>query len=173
MDSAAANPPKRAKLQSLRARLPYISGRGLSALLKLAKHEPLPDVYGRASMQRARDDVAFTSTPYGKLHQTIRLPATAGGEVTVEIQTPCAMLAAASKVSGAFSALLKETATACPPSIQRPWRTAIYFDEVLPGNALAHKHARKMWACYWSVLEWGGGVLAHEVDASHARVACR
>ena len=41
-----------------------------------------------------------------------------------------------------------------PCSADRPWSLVIYSDEIVPGNALAFQHRRKLWAIYVSFLEF-------------------
>ena len=69
-----------------------MSHRALVAILKAAAAEPLPELGSRRDIGRARDEVVRTETPYGPLHQTIAVELTAGGELTLEIQHPVAML---------------------------------------------------------------------------------
>ena len=40
-----------------------------------------------------------------------------------------------------------------PSSPSKPWRLALYADEVVPGNQLAIVNARKIWVSYFSFLE--------------------
>ena len=57
----------------------------------------------------------------------------------------------------------------CPPTPARPWNMILYIGEILSGNQLAYKSARKMWCCYWSVLEFGSAALSHEELTNNER----
>ena len=155
-------PAKLVRLQALRDRLPYISQKALAAVLRIAQKEPLP-AGRRNDFRDARDSVASTPTPYGPICQVLRLPSADGGtDILVEIQHPFAMFYHACKTSHALSALVKRCALARPPNLATPWNMIIYTDEITPGNPMAYKNPRKLWAIYWSILEWGPAVLSDE-----------
>ena len=162
-----ARPAKLAKLQSLRQRLKQLSQSALAAVLKVAQVEPLPDAASARTIRDARDEAVRQADVYGSLHQTVDVPLTTqhGGlpaNMQLEIAAPQATLREAARQSAALSALIAHAVATAPPSIERPWRIMLYMDEILPGNQLAHKHARKLWTCYWSFIEFGGAALAHE-----------
>jgi hypothetical protein len=101
-------------------------------------------------------------TPYGALHQTITV-AGIDDPVQLEVQHPLAMLYHCCTLHNSFSKFIGQVAAARPPTIDKPWRLILYTDEVLPGNQLGYKSARKFWAVYWSILEFGSSVLSDEV----------
>lgn len=159
----ADRPAKRARLIDLRSRLPYCSQSALSALLRIAASEELPDSSSRAFIRSARDSASTVATPYGPVHQELALETTTGGELKLELQAPFASFWWACNISSQLSALLKRNHDATPSTIEKPWRLLLYCDEVLPGNQLAYKSERKFWAFYWSLLELGPAALADEV----------
>ena len=159
MASSEGRAAKYAKLQSLRQRLPFISQSALAEVLKANQAQPLPDAASRRTIGRARDFSAAQPTPYGQMHKQIALPRVTGEPLLLEVQNPFATLWMACKHSAAFSGVVRRAA---PPSKDTPWRVVLYLDEVLPGNQLAYKSTRKLMACYWSVLDFGGAALAHE-----------
>ena len=162
-ESAMADRPgKIAKLQSLRSRLPYVSQSALSAILQLAAQEELPGSCSRKDVRRARDDTVKELTPYGSLHQTITLPASGGATVDIEVQHPFAMLWYSCARSKCFSDLIARTLASNPSTVDAPWQLVLYADEILPGNQLAYKNARKMWGIYWTILTLGSAVLSDE-----------
>jgi hypothetical protein len=167
----ADRPAKLARLQSIRSRLPFISQSALSALLQLAANEPIPDASSRSDIRAARDMSVSQGTPYGALHQTITVDGI-DGPVQLEVQHPLAMLYHCCTLSKSFSTFIGQLAAARPPTIDRPWRLILYTDEVLPGNQLGYKGARKFWAVYWSIYEFGSSVLSDEVGAQslHTRL---
>ena len=158
----AGREAKRARLLDLRTRLPYCSHSALAALLRIAETEELPVGSSRQDIAAARDSVTDVDTPYGKLHQQLKIPSTSGNELTLEIQAPFPSLWQACRVSAAFSAMLQRMHAAKPSSLEEPWKLVLYCDEVLPGNQLGYKSARKFWAFYWSILEFGSATLSNE-----------
>jgi hypothetical protein len=154
-------PLKLARLQSLRSRLPFISQSALAQVLKEAELAPLPKACRRADIRDARNAVAKIATPYGPVHQQVVFDG-ASGPISSEIQHPFAILYHSCLSSKPMSDLIRRLATAMPPSIHAPWSIIFYTDEVLPGNQLAYRSSRKMWAVYWSVLEFGSAVLSDE-----------
>ena len=155
-------PAKLARLQSLRDRLPYISQSALASVLHIARTEELPTGSSRKDVREARNSSARVLTPYGALHQELKLQAATGEPVAVEIAHPCAMLYHMCSVSASLSSLILRTAEHTPPTLPQPWHVVMYCDEILPGNQLAYKGARKMWGVYWSVLEFGAANLSDE-----------
>ena len=153
----AARAEKSNRIGALRARMPHMSQAAYSAMLEAGKNGELDGLHGalrRAEVRRSRDAVSQTQTIYGALHQEIQL----SDDLTMEVCAPAAMLAHASTL-GPIRRLL-ERALASTES--RRLNLILYADEVTPGNNLAHKHARKTWAWYWSVQEFGPAALASE-----------
>ena len=159
MEGSAA---KRARIQSLRARLPYVSQSALASILEIAATEALPEHTSRHTVRRARDSIKDIRTPYGNLHQHIEVQNSRGDVVKLEVQHPLAFLYHACTLSAGLSRLVARTAAAAMPTPMHPWHVIMYIDEILPGNQLAYKSGRKMWCCYWSVLEFGSAALSHE-----------
>ena len=160
-----AEPPvaKRARAHALRASLPYISQRALADILAASRDGPLP-VVSRTQLQLSRDEAAMIMTPYGPLHQTIKVPHETPGvaPLIVEIQHPFAMFYHSCRVSKSLSDLVRRVAIAHPPSPLSPWHLILYSDEVTPGNAMAYKNLRRTQAVYWTALEWGCAAIADE-----------
>ena len=92
------------------------------------------------------------SGPYGPLHKLVPM----AGNFQLEVQDPAAMLARVAATPG-LRGLLRR-ACASPP----PWHLVVYSDEVSPGNPLGYVGARKTWAVYWSILEFGQAALSSE-----------
>ena len=161
-------PQKLARLQALRDRLPYISQSALAAVLKISQHEQLP-LADRKDIIHARDLISKTATPYGAITQIIKVPCASGGDdIQVEVQNPFAMLYHCCSTSNAMSALVKRVHEKKPGTLSTPWNMILYTDEITPGNQLGYKSQRKLWAIYWSVLEWGPEALSDEDRHQHA-----
>ena len=153
----AARAEKAHRIGALRARMPHMSQAAYSAMLEAGRNGELDDLHGalrRAEVRRSRDAASQTQTIYGALHEEIPL----SDDLAMEVCAPAAMLAHASTL-GPIRRLL-ERALASTES--RRLNLILYADEVTPGNNLAHKHARKTWAWYWSVQEFGPAALASE-----------
>ena len=106
----AERPAKLARLQSLRDRLPYISQSALAVILKIAKDEELPHVWGRSDFRFARNATANTTTPNSTLCSPIKLPRKDGGPpITVKVQSPFAMLYHSCSVSRSLSGLMRQS----------------------------------------------------------------
>lgn len=151
---------KAARPASLYSKLPFVSGRALSALLSLAKKEKLPEATSRRTLQRGRDKDCHTLTPYGPLHRNIEIEDTSGATMSIEVQDPLAMLYQVCISSMCFSSLLQPLLVGTSPT--KPLGIIMYCDEVLPGNPLAVKTERKIWAWYWTIHELGQAALSNE-----------
>jgi hypothetical protein len=151
-------PPKRARLQRLRDKLPHISQSALAAILRIADDEGLPPAASRFTIARARDHCATSVTPYGPIHTSVTL----GGE-SFEIQNPFSMLHEVVKSSPYISSIVAAAAARRQPTIDAPYNLILYADEITPGNQLAYKGDRKFWAIYWTIAEFGTARLSDEV----------
>ena len=91
------------------------------------------------------------------MHQTCKC-----GSTDIEFQHPHSMLYHCVKTSVGLSKHVQRTAALHPPKPEAPWSVVLYFDEVFPGNALAYKNQRKLWAVYWTFREFGSAALCKE-----------
>ena len=160
--SMERRPAKLARIQALKDGLPYISQSALAAILKVAQNEQLPSGT-RVDIKDARNTAASHATPYGQISQVINMPAADGGEdLHAEIQHPFAMLFHCCSKSSALSRLIQRCIHKQQPTLSKPWRIIWYTDEITPGNPMGYKNLRKVWAVYWSILEFGPQVLSDE-----------
>ena len=72
------------------------------------------------------------------------------------------MLWYAATSCAAFASILADTAQRFPPSVTHPWRFIFYADEVIPGNPMKGWNKRKVYAMYFSILEFGMELLSRE-----------
>ena len=169
IDDMSNGPPSKiarhSELSAFRQRLPYVSQRALAAVLAEAQRGPLPAVRSSRAVRRARDAVVVQETPYGPLHRKINV-----GGLECEIQNPQAFLWCATSQSTALSNLMLRTAERSPCSQANPWRLMLYFDEVSPGNQLAYRNSRKLWAAYWTIADFGASAISKE--DMYQNVAC-
>ena len=151
----------RARINSLRAEMPYLTHTALSALLQAAKRGDLPTVCSRPTIRAARDEVATQDTPYGPLTTTMDVTAKAGGTITLDCSPPIAALWSASSRKY-YSAIVRQTYALHPCTAANPWHMVLYEDGVTPGNALRQVNSRKLDAVYWTVLEYGAAAFVKE-----------
>ena len=83
------------------------------------------------------------------------------GGVVFEVQNPFAMLYRCSQTHG-LKPLVQSVLEGLSAAPDRPLNIVLYGDEITPGNALAHKHRRKSWGIYWTLLEFGPAALSCE-----------
>lgn len=148
---------KRARLQRLRDKLPYISQSALGAVLAVAEQEGLPPAASRFAIARARNDCCQTATPYGRIHQTLSV-----GCLEFEVQSPFAMLYHVARTSPYVADVISAATRRKPSTVVDPWHLILYADEITPGNQLAYKSERKFWGFYWSVAQFGSAAIADE-----------
>ena len=74
------------------------------------------------------------------------------------------MLWHACQVSGSYASMVRAALEAFQPTSQRPWRFAMYADEITPGNVVAPDNLRKIWVLYWALLDLSRESL-HREDA--------
>ena len=146
---------KSQRIAALRSGLPYVSQSALGAILRLARDDMLPAATSRRCVARARDDAARTRTLLGELHQTV----TVAEGIEVEMCNPGAMLLHCSEFTAVQVLLERALANKDPVA---PLHVILYADEVTPGNQLAAKTARKTWAFYLTIQEFGQAALANE-----------
>jgi hypothetical protein len=142
------------KTINLRRSLPHVSGSAFAAIIRHCQENNVSDVIShRTDLVRARN-CSLDDTPFGPLLVKVTLfgtPPHANKDMLVV--SPFAYLYLAFKGGGGFTKLIYDRLRVHPNSIDRPWRLALYADEVVPGNPLAVVNRRKVWVLYWSFLE--------------------
>jgi len=151
------------RLDSLRRRLPHISGSGLAAFIQDVKEHGVPDVpSGRPALKEAADLQLNTPTPYGPIIASVTVKDTNEADLQLPTINPLALLYTAFESADPFSELVVERMAIYKPSPETPWRLLLYGDEITPGDVLSHDNMRKGWALYFSFLEFGAMMLANE-----------
>ena len=145
----------------MRYNLPFASQAALGAIMSLSAREELP-VANRNAIRHSRDQAVAAVTEYGPIHKVVKVQSTDGEGIDIEVQNPQAMFAHMIKHNPSFARRVEAAYARKPPSLQAPWTIIVYGDEILPGNALAHKTNRKCWGIYWSLLELGPATLTNE-----------
>ena len=127
---------KVARASGLRRSLPHMSQSALVGMLREAKRQPLPDVTRRDDLRFHRNTIANTDTPYGTIVQRVPLPLALGGVWLLAIQAMWPMLYMTASHSDSFANLIVTTANRLgPPTLDKPWRVALYSDAVDPASS--------------------------------------
>lgn len=153
---------KRARLEAFRQRIPFVSQRALAAILTEAKKRPLPTVTKRDNIRQARKDIFERPTPYGPLLHKVELERLDGSIETIKCINPFSFLFLALSTCKYFASLVCGVINRSGVGVASPWSLIGYADEVSPGNQLKSKNKRKMWAVYFSFLDFLPEVLCHE-----------
>ena len=143
-------PSKAARLNDLRARIPYMSQSALAGILREAMRQPLPEISSRTSIRSFEVQGLNVNTPYGPLIKEIAVT----DSLKVAVALPAPMLFHCATESPSVKSLLQRTLSQHDPTPTDPWGAVVYLDEIIPGNVLAHKNYWKTWWVYWSVLQW-------------------
>ena len=128
----------------------HASKSALVAILKSVQEHGLPTNLSRQSVKRARNRELNATTPLGNLFIDINLDLKNGSTRSVPILNPAALLWAECKKCVAFGTFLQKAISECHNYMS----IALYTDEVLPGNPLKGLNQRKLWAFYWSFLDF-------------------
>ena len=143
--------PRRAKLAALHS-TSHVTANALSQVLRRIHEIGLPDASSRRTIARARQDIAFEETEFGPILQPMKLLTKTGGELTVWVQHPLALL---SKLLGS---------DACVASLLMRMENAeivMYSDEVHPGDAVKGND-RKVQCVYWTIMNFGTSRVCSE-----------
>jgi hypothetical protein len=88
-----------------------------------------------------------SKTPYGPLLLTVAVQG-----INVQIVNPAAMIYSAVAEGGSYACMVQAALQERPPSFERPWRMAVYSDEVTPGNVTAPDNRRKVWGLHLGIV---------------------
>ena len=151
------------KLDQFRREVPYVSQNGLSKICEWIKQNGLPELTCRQDMKRAADLGLDSCNAYGKLLQEIKLVGKEGKGVESLAVNFASYVSAAFSQGGAYTILVIDTYKKFASSPEQPWRMIVYSDEIDSGDPVAPRgHTRKLWAIYFSFVEFGPVNLSHE-----------
>ena len=148
-----ADPPRLSEF-GLRS---YVSQAGLAGVLKLVRERGVPTATSRMSVKRSREQSTRVNTPYGPLIKSF----TCKGE-KVEYVCPAALLSHTCINCSGFSMFMGSRLEESPSDLSNKWGLIWYVDEVAPGNQLRHDNRRKIYAVYYSFLQFGAAALSCE-----------
>ena len=161
-NSSSSKKPKLDDLNRFRRKLPHLSASASRAVLEAAAEDGLPELSSRKDLAQATAHIMQETTPYGSLLVDFELETLEGAPITVLAVNPFAYLYKAYAQGGAFCNFLAARLKDQSPSLEAPWRLALYSDEVVPGNVLATDNLRKCWVIYVSFLDYGPLALQRE-----------
>ena len=133
------------------------------AVLKAVREHGLPKNINRQALKRARVGALPTNTPVGALWSEVELVLKGGKVLRIPAVNPIALLWATIQRCPAYAAFLHDKLEAAEHGHSKPARIYIYYDEILPGNALAHNNVRKLAAFYWALGECDKQISREEV----------
>ena len=111
----------------------------------------------RTTQYRARQSIAYTETPYGRLVEVHTVNGMKFG-----VSPPFAAMYYHARNSASYAAILKDTLRRAPIDARLPWNWILYQDGVDPSDGLSKTHTRKSAVFYWSIKEFGYDVLGQE-----------
>ena len=118
-------------------------------MLQKVRDEGCPDRLQRKDLTDAQTHIMLNrKTPYGALQRSVYVHG-----CRVEVISPQAMLWQAVQEDGAYSRMLRDALDSNQPTRERPFRLALYADEVTPGNVVSPDNLRKCWCAYWAILD--------------------
>jgi len=144
------------RLNDFRRKVPFASQRALEAMFEDIRSNGLPELIRRHDMQEASDLMFSDHSVYGDLLANTTLVGTDGTPVPSAIVNHLSYLHAAVTQGGAYTQLVLDTCARKPASPEAPWSLVMYSDEIDAGDPIAPRgHTRKVWAFYFSFLEFG------------------
>lgn len=149
--SSSSRPQKLAKLNSLRRACPFATQSALEAVLSHVKEHGMPELKRRKDMLEARRSHLASHNTYGELLVQVPVVLHSGAEKKMWVVNGLSLLAGAFGQGGSWASMLSKTHAENPSTYEVPWGLALYTDEVMPGNSLAHRQERKCWVIYGSL----------------------
>ena len=152
------------KLDQFRRDVPYVSQNALDKICQWIKQNGLPELTSRVDMWRAAELGLESCNDYGELLQEIKLVGKDGGKGVESLAVNFASyVSAAFSQGGAYTNLVIDTHKKSASSPEKPWQMIVYSDEIDAGDPVAPRgHTRKLWAIYFSFVEFGPVNLSHE-----------
>ena len=150
------------RLDAFRRSVPHVTAAAFAKILEAAVRGIPELACDRNAVRMARDLQVNEMTDYGPLIDTIPMVHKDGTINNLTIVNPFAQLWLAAKKCEGFSVMLQERLRTTASTHAAPWGLCIYSDEVVPGNKLSAHNLRKLWAIYWSLIEFGVPTLSNE-----------
>lgn len=146
--------------ESKRQRVDRIAGIGgvsNNALLRI--FERIREEPSLLEEVRTRRDIDDRSGDYEGLCATLALPMHEGGPFLWKIASPQRLVQYCVRSTFGISEAWRAQLQRNPSTQRQPWRMIIFTDEVVPGSVLAPDPQRKVYAWYFSFMEFGAPML--------------
>ena len=183
--SSSSRPAKLQKLNDLRRSCPFVTEAALASLLQKIHQEGLPDIRHAKAMKEATRLQLSSMNAYGPLLLETNVVTTDGTLIPIWIVMFLSLLVGAYQLQGSWANFSHKAHTENPSSPEKPWSLLLYSDEVVPGNPLASRINRKVYAIYgsfaqhktklqcedaWLILAILPSIIVAELEASIGQV---
>ena len=142
---------KRPRLSDF-GRVSHVTARALAQVLRQVREEGLPNAVSTSSIRRHRREDVRRETDFGDLLQEVPVVLASGGEGSMWVQHPLAMLATVAAEIAEVAELIAE---------MRELHIVMYSDEITPGQQIKGND-RKCQSVYWSLVNFGPELLCFE-----------
>ena len=135
----------------------YVTQRALKFVVESIQQDGPIHNSSRVTQWRARQSIAYSETPYGRLIEVYTVDGMRFG-----ISPPFAAMYYHARNSASYAAILNDTMRRAPCDARSHWNFILYQDGVDPSDGLSKTHTRKSAVFYWSIKEFGYDVLGQE-----------
>lgn len=160
--SSSSRPRQLVRLERLRRGVPFVSKTALAAILEDCHESGVPEVRNTKAMMQAEEAVLESFNAYGPLIYSRNAVKTDGTCEPILLVNLLSYLQGLFQQGGSYKELLLKTFREKPSTPEKPWRLALYADELTPDNPVGHIQRRKSWAIYTSFLDFGPAALQNE-----------
>ena len=156
-------------LDRRRRQMPSMSASAFSCMVSDIKRNGLPELHAddpgamRNLARQARDALLSTDTQYGPMLHAEGLANVTPGKppVVLEHVNVQAYFQYIYGLGGSFMHLIDAMHARRPSTPEAPWGLIVYSDEVDPGQELAARNERKLYAFYAAIRECGPLILSN------------
>lgn len=143
-----------------------VSESGVAAVLKAASEDPeLLEYTSRSTLKRSLQETVHVKNEFGDLIETKTLEkVNKRGAHTFPVVNPVVLLCHCLSAFNSFAEHILDVYSKNPCTRDKPWRIALYSDEITPGNPKLSVNLRKAQAVYWSILELGEEAMTSEAQ---------
>ena len=141
-------------VQSLRARVPFVSQSALTSILEVVAKEGVPEQRKRKHIYDSTRQMLERMCLYGPLVISAVAYTLSDQAVEITFVNFLSLLAGTYAMADSWADYFDKVHAEFPSSYANPWGLICYADEVHPGNQLAGT-ARKVWCVYMSFVQFG------------------
>ena len=141
-------------VQSLRARVPFVSQSALTSILEVVAKEGVPEQRKRKHIYDSTRQMLERMCLYGPLVMSAVAYTLSDQAVEITFVNFLSLLAGTYAMADSWADYFDKVHGEFPSSYANPWGLICYAVEVHPGNQLAGT-ARKVWRLYMSFVQFG------------------